>query len=262
MSLALLLPAVFLIAVFMTLAGRGGGNFYVLLCVLAGAGMHQAAATGQLIMCATSVAALLVFQKHKNVAWPMAVFLGLTASTMAFVGGFFAHLISGPALKLVFGSLLVVASLLMLFPLSEAKDAETRSGLGIWTFRAGGALIRVNLWLAVPLSLLTGLFAGMVGVSGGSFLIPLMVLACRMPMKLAVGTAAVMVGATAGMGFLGHLVKGGVELAGVAPLALVAVVGGLIGGKWAIASKPKALKLIFALTTMAAAVLMFINALL
>ena len=38
------------------------------------------------------------------------------------------------------------------------------------------------------------------------------------------------------------------------------MVGGLIGGKLAIKTRPRALKLIFALTTLAAAVLMYIKA--
>ena len=259
MNLPVMLAAVFAIAVLMTMAGRGGGNFYVLAQVVAGVSMHSAASTGQLIMCCTSLAAIFVFQKHKAVAWPMAVFIGLTTSVMAFFGGFLAHYFTGMALKLVFASMLVLAGFLMLFPAAERKNAVP-AGKGYWRFGLGGETIVVNLWLAVPLALGTGLVAGMVGVSGGSFLIPLMVLACGLPMKTAVGTASVMVAATAGMGFLGHLSQGGIDWSWALPQAGVAVVGGLIGGKLAIKTRPGALKLIFALTTLAAAVFMYIKA--
>ncbi|MBN2495442.1 MAG: sulfite exporter TauE/SafE family protein [Deltaproteobacteria bacterium] len=259
MHMAFLLPAVFLIAVFMTMAGRGGGNFYVLLQVLAGASMHLAASTGQLIMCFTSLAALIVFQKHKNVAWRMALFLGLTASLTAFFGGLLAHFFAGTVLKLVFACLLVLASFLMLYPVSESTSSVPKSGH--WSFESGEVTIHVNLWLAAPFAIATGFFAGMVGVSGGSFLIPLMVLACRMPMKLAVGTASVMVGATAGMGFLGHVVESGIEWSWAVPQVAVALIGGLLGGKLALKTKPKVLKSIFALTTLAAAIFMYVNAL-
>ncbi len=134
MGLVVVLPAVFLIAVFMTMAGRGGGNFYVLLQVLAGASMHEAASTGQLIMFFTAFSALIVFQKHKGVAWRLAVFLGLTTSATAFFGGYFAREFGGMALKLVFGSLLVAASLLMFFPVSERAAPASRSAL--WTMGA------------------------------------------------------------------------------------------------------------------------------
>ncbi|MBW1872517.1 MAG: sulfite exporter TauE/SafE family protein [Deltaproteobacteria bacterium] len=259
MNYPIMLVAFFLIAVVMTMAGRGGGNFYVLAQVVAGISMHSAASTGQMIMCCTSVAAMFVFQKNKTVAWPMAVFIALTTSIMAFFGGFVAHFFTGMTLKLVFATMLVLAGFLMLFSVTERKHV-CHEGIGYWRFNSGGETVVVNLWLAVPLCLGTGFIAGMVGVSGGSFLIPLMVLACGMPMKTAVGTASVMVAATAGMGFLGHLSRGGFDLLWALPLAGVAVVGGLIGGKLVIKIRPKALKHIFALTTLAAAVFMYIKA--
>ncbi len=260
MSQPIMLGIIFLIAVFMTMAGRGGGNFYVIVQVFAGVSMQLAASTGQFIMCCTSLAAMIIFQKHKAVSWRMALFIGLTASVMAFFGGFLAHFFSGVVLKLVFATMLVLASVLMLFPVSERRHRALRPGFwekGYWRFEAGGEKIAVNLWYAAPFSIATGFIAGMVGVSGGSFLIPLMVLACGMPMKLAVGTASVMVAATAGMGFLGHLTQGGFDWGWALPQAGVAVVGGLIGGALAMKTKPKALKQLFAVTTLVAAAFMY-----
>ncbi|MFO8071329.1 MAG: sulfite exporter TauE/SafE family protein [Polyangia bacterium] len=262
MSLAVVLAAVFVIAVTMTMAGRGGGNFYVLVQLLAGVSMHEAASTGQLIMCFTSLAALIVFQKHRNVSWRLALFIGATASVAAFFGGLLAHLIEGVQLQLIFASLLVLAGLLMLYPVAERAPLPAGSGSrarGVLRFRAAGAEVRVDLRIAAPFSIAAGLFAGMVGVSGGSFLVPLMVLACRVPIKLAVGTASAMVGATAGMGFLGHLAEGGVDWSWALPQAAVAVAGGMIGGKLALKTKPRSLKKIFAATTLAAAVFVYLK---
>jgi hypothetical protein len=69
-----------------------------------------------------------------------------------------------------------------------------------------------------------------------------------------------MVAATALMGFLGHLTSGGVDLAWVLPQAAVAIFGGVIGSRLALKTKPKSLKLVFAITTLIAAGLMFMNA--
>lgn len=259
MQLALISFATFLVAVFMTMAGRGGGNFYVLLQVAAGATMGMAASTGQFLMFSTSFAAMFIFNKHKTVSWPMAIFIGLTTSLMAFVGGFSARYFSGTSLKLVFSVMLVIASIFMLFPVKE-REGELPSGFGLWNISYGGEEYVINFWIALPVTLATGFVAGMVGVSGGSFLIPLMVLGCRLPMHVAVGTASVMVAATALMGFLGHLTSGGVDLAWVLPQAAVAIFGGVIGSRLALKTKPKSLKLVFAVTTMIAAGLMFMNA--
>jgi hypothetical protein len=71
-----------------------------------------------------------------------------------------------------------------------------------------------------------------------------------------------MVAATALMGFAGHTLQGHFEPGWAIPLAITAIIGGFIGGKFAIKTDPKKLKKIFALTTLAAALFMAANAIL
>ena len=63
------------------------------------------------------------------------------------------------------------------------------------------------------------------------------------------------------MGFTGHAATGHFDPQWAIPIGLVALLGGLIGGKFAIKTKPKNLKKIFAYTTLAAAIFMVCNAL-
>jgi uncharacterized membrane protein YfcA len=221
--------------------------------------MHEAATTGQFILVATAVTALLIFQKHKTVDWKLALVIDPPTDIMAFVGGYYSHVLSGMVLKSVFAALLVLSSVLMLRPIKE-KSGENRRRIGFWHRQYNNCKYTVNLWLAIPITAATGLAAGMVGVSGGSFKIPLMVLACGVPMRIAIGTSSAMVAATALMGFLGHTVGGDFNLSWTIPLAVAAVMGGLLGAKFSIKASPRKLKLIFAYSTLAAAVFMFTNA--
>ncbi len=248
----------FALAVVMTMTGRGGGNFYVLTLVLGGLPMHQAATTGQFVLFTTSVAAMVVFKKGKTLSLPLALVLGILTAGMAFVGGFVAHGFSGRELKFVFSVLLALAGGAMLFSAGETKKEPTRKR-GYWNLRTGQEVYVINLWIAVPFTMATGFFAGMVGVSGGSFLVPLMVLACGVPMRIAVGTASAMVAATAFAGFLGHALHGSFNPAWGIPIATVTIFGGVLGGKIALETKPKSLKKLFAVTTLVAALLMLIN---
>lgn len=250
---------IFFVAITMTMVGKGGGNFYVLILALANIPMHQAATTGQFILFAASVAALIVFQKNKSVSWPLAIFIGGITSLSAFAGGFFSHLFSGFSLKLIFGSMLIIAGIVMFFPVPERKVSD-KGQFGLLHFRSTGETIRINLWIALPATLLTGFGSGMVGVSGGSFLVPLMVLACGASMHRAVGTASILIAAITFMGFIGHAAQGDFEPAWALPLALVTILGGLIGGKFALQTKPKYLKSLFAISNLLAAVIMLINA--
>ncbi len=243
----------------MTMTGRGGGNFYVLTLVLAGVPMHEAAATGQFVLFATAIAASFIFHRSKTLSVPLAVFLGSLTASMAFCGGFIAGSFSGRDLKIIFAALLALAGVAMLFSV-EAPTREPEPRFGFWHLQAGEAVYVINLWLAVPVAMATGFFSGMVGVSGGSFLVPLMVLGCGVPMRIAVGTASAMVAATAFTGFAGHALHGSFNPAWALPIAAVTIFGGVLGGRIALRTKPQKLKMLFAVTTLLAAVLMLINA--
>ena len=259
MKLMILISAVFILAVITSMVGRGGGNFYVPVIIAAGAGMLQAATTAQLILVATATAALIVYQKHQTIDWKLAAVIDIPTDIMAFFGGYYAHLFSGTLLKLVFASLLVSASLLMLYPIKQ-RTAKEKRALGYWRRQYAGAKYVVNLWIAIPITAITGLAAGMVGISGGSFKIPLMVLACGVPMRVAIGTSSAMVAATALMGFIGHAIRGEFNSSLALPLALAAIAGGLLGAKFSIKTKPERLKLLFGCTTLAAAFFMAFSA--
>ncbi len=247
------------ISVVMTMTGRGGGNFYVPVLVGAGEPMHKAATTGQLILTLTAFAGMLVFQKHKTVDWKLALVIDPPTDIMALVGGYYAHLVSGTVLKLALSVLLVLAGFCMLIRVKD-RSIVAEHRFGFWRRRFGDEHYVVNLWLAIPITAAVGLAAGAVGISGGSFKVPLMVLVCGVPMRVAVGTSSAMVAATALMGFIGHAASGDFNPAWAMPLACVAVVGGLAGGKIALKTDPDRLKKLFALTTLAAAVFMALNA--
>ena len=249
------------LASLMTMTGRGGGNFYVPLLVACGVPMHEAATSGQFILIATATAAAILFQKNRTVDWKLALVIDPPTDIMALFGGYLSAFVGGVELKLVMAGLLVVAGFCMLLKVRDSSSSQPKR-FGFWRRKFGDGEYTVNLWLALPITALTGFAAGAVGISGGSFKVPLMVLACGVPMRVAVGTSSVMVAATAAMGFVGHAAQGHFNPHWALPMASVAVLGGIIGSKFALKTKPKNLKTVFALTTLGAAVFMAINALL
>ena len=252
---------VFIIAFAMTMVGKGGGNFYVVILAIANIPMHEAATTGQFILFSASVAAMTIFQKNKSVSWTLAILIGIFTALSALGGGYFSHLFSGFTLKLIFAAMLLAAGFVMLIPVSRGGNDAKNNHFGIKKIKSGNEIYAVNLWIALPVTILTGFGSGMVGVSGGSFLVPLMVLACGVPMHTAVGTASTLIAATAFMGFTGHAIQGDFNPSLAVTLALVTITGGILGGKFALKTKSKHLKKLFAYTNWLAAFFMVINAL-
>ena len=259
MNMLIVIIVIFIIAVLMTMTGRGGGNFYVLALVVAGHSIHQAATTGQFILMLTAIAGMLIFHKHKLVDWKLALVIDPPTDIMAFAGGYFSGYLSGVSLKFMLAGLLVLAGIFMLVKVKD-KPILNQKRFGFWHRKFEDHEYIVNLWLTIPITAAVGLAAGAVGISGGSFKVPLMVLLCGVPMRIAVGTSSAMVAATALMGFVGHTANGHFDPHWAIPIACVAVLGGIIGGKCAMKTEPKKLKMVFAYTTFAAAIFMIINA--
>jgi len=251
---------IFVLTVVMIMSGRGGGNFYVAALVLSGVAMHTASTTSQFILLVSSLMGAIVFGKARTMSWPLVFFFGGLNASLAFVGGFEAHAFGGTTLKVVLSVLLFIAGVAMLLPEKQAvKTAISR--FGYWNIKEGDNRYVINLWIAVPLTMATGFFSGMVGISGGSFLVPLMVVGCGVPMRIAVGTATAMLAATALTGFAGNALHGGFDAVLAIPCGVVAIVGGLIGSKIALKTKPKSLKTISGILTIIAAIAMLLNAL-
>jgi len=249
---------ILIIAIFMAMVGKGGGNFYILAMITAGISMHHAATTSQLIMMTTATISMLVFNQNKRVDWKLALVVDPATDIMAFVGGYLAGGFEGYILKLFFAVTLIVVSIFMFVPVKN-KEINKADRFGFWERDFGDNHYVVNLWLTIPIAAVVGFFAGAIGISGGSFKIPLMVMAGGVPIEIAVGTSSAMVAVTALMGFIGHGLQGNINLPLAIPLVIAAVAGGLIGSKWAVKSKPKNLKLIFAAINILAAIFMIIN---
>lgn len=86
---------ILIIAVFMTMTGHGGGNFFTIALVLAGIDMHIAAASVQVILFTAAFSAMLVFGTKKFVEWKLAVLVGILIGIQAFAGGLFSDHVPG-----------------------------------------------------------------------------------------------------------------------------------------------------------------------
>lgn len=258
MNIWLLALIILLIAVFMVMTGHGGGNFFIIALVLAGIDMHIAATSVQFILFTAAFSAMLVFGRKKFVEWKLAIFMGALIGVSAFLGGYFSDYIPGKALKLILSILLFILALFMLKPVKKGTVQSVKTGWNHWSVKSFESthIFSVNLLLVVPIVLIFGFVAGMVGISGGSFMVPLLVLVCSVPMKNAVATASTLVAVSALTGFAGHAISGHFDYRIALPLALGGIIGGIIGGSIAIKSKPKLLKILFAITTLVAAIIM------
>lgn len=256
----LVLPAcMFAIAVVFSMLGQGGGALYTPLQVWLGADFHQAATTSLFLIMVTSAAASLVFRKAKRIDWPLAIALEVVTTAGGFAGGLGSGWLSGATLSAIFAVVIGTAAVLMIRPM-RARAPCAGGGLLSWRRALGEQRYCVNMALALPLSFVAGALSGLVGVGGGLLKVPLMVLVLGVPMDIAIGSSAFMVGLTASGGFAGHLLHGRWDWRLSLILAAAVFAGGQVGSRITVKLDKQKLKVGFGWFLLAVAATMVFTA--
>ena len=194
---------------------------------------------------ATSISAAIIYLRRRIVDWKLALVIEPPTIILAFIGGLLANYFEAPVLKIVFGAVLILVSILMMRPVKESGTNPSH-GWGYWKRELGGKNYTVRLPGLMPVTAIAGFVAGMIGIAGGVFKLPAMVLIGRVPMRIAIGTSSLMVGATALAGLSGHIVSGSFNVIIALPLAAAAFIGGRLGSSLSIRVKVQTLRTIFA----------------
>ena len=238
----------FIAAAISSMIGIGGGVLYVPILLAFGVPFYQAAAISLFIIIALSISASLVYYRVQLVDWKLALTIEPLIAITALMGGYYSSFIQIKGLKMLFALVLIVSGYFMIKPIKEIQDRYIARGRrGYWPRKFGEEKYSVNLLLGLPLTALSGLAAGLLGTGGGVTKVPLMVLLCGVPMKIAVGTSCFMVGTTALSGFWGHYFAGHFEPKIALVLALVVFAGAQLGSRISIKVDKILLKRIYAI---------------
>lgn len=205
-----LLAAILLVAALYSSVGHGGASGY--LAVMALFAIEQSVARPTALMLNLFVASIATFLFHRAGHFDWKVFnpFAVASVPMAFLGGMVQ--LSGPAYRGILGAVLVAAAVRLAWNLTN--DREPVAPKWMPALLAGGAI---------------GLVSGLVGVGGGIFLTPLLLLANWSDTKTAAGVSALFILVNSAAGLAG----GYDQLKELSPIMFgfvgVAVVGGLVG---------------------------------
>jgi len=196
--------------------GVGGGILIVPGLVLA-THMSQRLAHGTSLAAVVpiSVASLASYAAHDNVDWHVALWLAIGAVGGAVIGTRLLHVLPHRTLAILFAAVLV-ASAVRLF---IATDAGGRDAL---TFATVLALLVVGL--------VTGIFAGLLGVGGGIVMVPAMILLFHIPPVFAKGTSAAVIIPAALMGTWRNRTNDNTDLKAAAVIGVAGIVTAAVGG--------------------------------
>jgi uncharacterized membrane protein YfcA len=253
----------FVVAVAFSIVGQGGGVLFTPIQVWSGVDFHTAATTSLFLIMIMSLSTSIVFRRAKRIDWSLVMALEASSAVGGFLGGLSSTRFSGTVLTILFSVVVAVAGMLMIrfFPTTSKPRRVGKSTIS-WRRRTGEEEYDVNLVLALPISLVAGLVSGLVGVGGGILKVPMMVLLLGIPIEIAVGSSALMVGITAAAGFAGHVANGHWDWRTSVALALAVFLGGQVGSRISIGLEKKRLQKGFGYFLMVLALLMVLRAVL
>lgn len=234
-----LLGAAFLASLF----GQGGGILYTPLQVWNGIHFNAAASTSLFLILITSFSSTLVFRKAHKVDWKLALALEAPTTAGAFLGGILSHYVSTQTLGMLLSIMLAVAAWFMLHPAQKNSQHphKPHASRWIWQRTFKGEAYQLDLRLMLPFMITIGMLTSMVGIGGGALKVPLMVLLFGIPLPIAIGSSAFMVGLTATAGLLGHISMGHFDWLAALVLAIPVFIGGQIGSRLSIQLNAKKL---------------------
>jgi uncharacterized protein len=242
------------------MVGQGGGSTYVPILAAACMEFHEASTTSLFMIMLASLAATLIFGRKKSIDWNLLFAIVPFAIAGSFAGGYAAHLVSAVTLKIVFAAVLAIAAFFMLRPAAEGQCPGFIPKRGRWTRNIGEYHYQVPILLLILATGLAGFIAGLIGVGGGLFLLPMLVLLFGCPTRVSIGVSSTYVGITALPGFIGHLAGGSAfNIWAALPLAAAAFIGATLGPMLSLKIKVVRLRFILAIVLIGLAAWMVIN---
>ena len=215
-ALSRLVPSVFLIAVLYSSVGHGGASGYLAALSLASGALVSAhmATTALTLNLLVAGLGMVAFARAGHfvgrLTWP---FL-LASIPAAFLGGLTP--VSARAYAVLLAVSLAIAAFRLLM-MNARRDT--------------GAVNPPPMGAALPVGGGIGWLSGVVGVGGGIFLSPLLLLLRWATPKQAAASSACFILANSAAGLAGRFARGAIEYGPFWPLLIAAVAGGLVGSR-------------------------------
>jgi uncharacterized membrane protein YfcA len=204
---------IFLVAVVYASVGHGGASGYLAIAAVLGFEPAQMASSALLLNVLVAGLAVLAFRGAGHLSWPLTWPFLVTSIPAAAVGGWLPiarHAYHG----VLAVALTLAAARLWLGPARNARVTRAPSGT-----------------VALPVGAGLGLLSGIVGVGGGVFLSPLLLLCRWADAKRTAATSAVFILCNSLAGLAGRMTAGRFEVGAMLPLVVAACAGGLIGSR-------------------------------
>lgn len=213
------------------LLGIGGGIVLIpMLTAWAGFDQHSAHGTGIVAVAFTALVGVVVYGRGEAIDLVAALQITLVALPATVLAARYSPRVSAEVLRRLFGIFVILVALVLPF----------RDLVGSGDLVLGGGM---SVMLVIGAA--SGVISGLLGVGGGSVLVPSLVMVTGFAQQLAQGTSLAVILPSSSAGALVHARLGHVRSRALPPILLGTLCGSWAGAAGAIALPGQALRIIF-----------------
>jgi hypothetical protein len=230
---AALLFGIFLIAMTLTMVGLGGGLLFSPLFALLGFEKSMVASTSLFLNLVGAASAAGIYMRRGMIDFTVALPL-LAAALSAPLGALTTQKIDTETFMLVLAVIVAFGAIRMFIaPKGQAIAKQTSTGTKV----VGSAVI----------GLAVGFMAGLVGIGGGVFIVPLLIYVLKVPTKTAAASNTFIVCFSSLTGFATHASVSSIDWSFILLAAVFSFAGGQVGSRlMATKLQGRTVRLIFA----------------
>jgi len=218
MSWFILFPVIFSASFILTMVGLGGGLIFAPLFILLEFPVSTAVSASLFLNGIAALSAAITYFRKKMIDLPIGLPLIVSSSLFAPLGAYTTAKVDIRVFAAVLTAVIFLAALRMLFSgKAESKEAE----IGTVRRVIGGAVIGT----------LIGFVAGMLGIGGGVFIVPLLIYILKVPTKTAAATSIFIVVFSSFSGFLAHISIARPDWQFILLAAVFSFAGGQLGSR-------------------------------
>ena len=218
MSLLFLFPLIFAVSLVLTMVGLGGGLIFSPLFILLHYPVSTAVSASLFLNGIAAVSAAITYFRKRMVDIKIGLPLIISSSLLAPVGAYTTAKVNIHIFTAVLAGVIFIAALRMIFsgkvqsedrPISTARKIIGGGGIGI----------------------MIGFIAGLLGIGGGVFIVPLLIYILKVPTKTAAATTIFIVVFSSFSGFAAHVSIAPPDWKFIFLAAIFSFAGGQIGSR-------------------------------
>lgn len=225
--------AVFLVSIVFSMFGQGGGSLYTPILVLLGYTAVISISTSLVLNLITALSAAFVYFRANLIDLRLAAVFIPGICIGAFIGGVMTNFVDPTILLWLFVLFLVGAGARMVYTYWEKTSHEEVCPVQFSRNMYAGI---------VAFSFAVGIISGLLGVGGGTIIVPFLIFICRYPTKNSAGTVSFVVIFSSLFGVIGHSAFGSLDLGLIAVTAVAVFIGANLGAKYMVRIQPRYIK--------------------